>query len=284
MATWQLSRTFDSPQGQIRWDSFGSGPPIVLLHGTPNWSFIWRQVTEHLAPHHQVYVFDWPGFGSSDRFDGQNISWDEQARRLPELFAHWNIVAPTVVAFDFAPIFALRAHFFEGLDVGAFVLADAAVIPPFITDFSRLARENMGTVRQIPTHIAEAMIGAHLTQTTHRPMSTDTLDAYMSPWRGPDGVAAYWRAVARYDEDMAAPLVPRLKELTMPVLLLWGDQDRWFPPPKAQELAAAIPGAELTFIPGAGHFSPEDNPGAFAAEILAFERTLDRADGAPAPW
>jgi len=83
--------------------------------------------------------------------------------------------------------------------------------------------------------------------------------------------------VARYDEDMAAPLVPRLKELTVPTRLLWGDDDAWFPPDKAHELAAALPGAELRFIREAGHFSPEDNPGDFAAELLAFERELGRS-------
>ena len=277
MADWHLSRTFDSPQGVIRWDSFGAGPAIVLLHGTPNWSYIWRNVAEHLSRYHRVYVFDWPGFGRSERFEGQNISWDEQARRLPELFAHWGLSAPTVVAFDFAPIFALRAHLFDGLGVGAFVFADAAVVPPFVTDFSRLARENIGVMRQLPVHIAEGMIAAHLAGTTYRPMLPDASEAYMSPWRGEDGVAAYWRAVARYDEDMAAPLVARLDQLTVPVRLLWGDNDAWIPPDKGRELAAALPAAELRFIPESGHFSPEDNPVAFAEEILDFERELARS-------
>jgi pimeloyl-ACP methyl ester carboxylesterase len=273
---WELSRSFASPQGEIRWDAFGEGPAIVLLHGTPNWSFLWRDVVRRLAPHHTVYVFDWPGFGQSERFAGQNISWDEQARRLPELFAHWAIEAPTVVAFDFAPIFALRAHFFDGLDVGALVLADAAVIPPLITDFSRMARDNMGVMRQIPVNIAEGMIAAHLVQTTHRPMAPEVLEGYMAPWRGVDGVAAYWRAVAAYDEDLASPLVTRLSQLAMPVRLLWGDNDAWFPPEKARELQSALPDADLVFIPDAGHFSPEDNPQAFAEAILAFEREIGR--------
>ncbi|HEX6196686.1 MAG TPA: alpha/beta hydrolase [Jiangellaceae bacterium] len=276
MADWILSRSFDSPQGQIRWDEFGAGPPIVLLHGTPNWSFIWRNVVERLAAHHHVYVFDWPGFGRSARFEEQNISWDEQARRLPELFTHWDLTAPTVVAFDFAAIFALRAHLFEGLDVGAFVFADAAVIPPFVTDFSRVARDNIATMRQLPSHIVEGMIAAHLAQTTHRSMDAETLEAYLSPWRGDEGVAAYWRAVACYDEDLAAPLVPRLSQLTVPVRLLWGENDAWIPAGKARELAAACPAAELRFIPQAGHFSPEDNPVAFADEILAFKDQLAR--------
>lgn len=54
MTEWDLSRSFDSPQGEIRWDEFGAGPPIVLLHGTPNWSFLWRNVVEHLAANHPL--------------------------------------------------------------------------------------------------------------------------------------------------------------------------------------------------------------------------------------
>lgn len=274
MADWHLSQAFTSAQGAIRWDSFGEGPPIVLVHGTPNWSFIWRDVVDYLAPQHQVYVLDWPGYGRSDRFEGQNISWDEQARRLPELFEHWGVAAPMVVAFDIGPIFALRAHFFEGLDIGALVLADAAVIPPFVSGFSRLARESIATMRELPVYVVEAMIAAHLRQTTYRPMDAETLEAYLSPWRGDEGVAAYWRAVSCYDENLAAPLVPRLGELMMPVRLLWGEHDGWIPPEKGRELAAAIPDAELRFIPDAGHFSPDDNPRAFADEVLNFHKQV----------
>lgn len=206
MTDWSLKQQFDSPQGTIRWDKFGDGPPVILLHGTPNWSFIWRKVAPLLAQEHQVYVFDWPGFGTSDRFEGQNISWDEQPHRLVELFDHWSLDRAAIVAFDFAPIFALRAHYFHGLEYSALVLADAAVIPPFVTDFSRLAHDHIDIFRKIPTYVSEAMIEAHIRTATHRPLADETVAGYMQPWRGKEGVAAYWRAVASYDEDLAQPV------------------------------------------------------------------------------
>lgn len=162
---WNLTRTFESPQGAVRWDKFGDGPPVVLLHGTPNWSWIWRDVAPRLAARHSVYVFDWPGFGLSDRHEGQSISWEEQPRRLIELLEHWGLDRPLIVAFDFAPIFALRAHLLHGMHFGGLVLVDAAVIPPFVTAFSHLAREHIGIFRQLPTYVAEAMIESHLHQT-----------------------------------------------------------------------------------------------------------------------
>jgi len=274
MSEWKLSHTFASPQGEIRWDVFGDGPPVVLLHGTPNWSFIWRKVVRSLAARRRVYVFDWPGFGSSAKHEGQNVSWDEQPRRLAELLGHWELEAPAVVAFDFAPIFALRAHLLEGVAIGPLVLADAAVIPPFVTRFSRLAREHIGVFRALPAHIAGGMIAAHLHTATRHPMAPEVLAGYMRPWQGEAGVAAYWRAVAAYDEDLARPVAERLHHLDTPTLVLWGAHDHWLPLSMGEALAAAIPGARLAQVPDAGHFVPEDNPEGFAAALAAF---LDEA-------
>lgn len=272
MTDWTLSREFASPEGRIRWDVFGTGPPVVLLHGTPNWSYIWRNIAPRLAEAYSVYVFDWPGFGTSDRYAGQNISWDEQPRRLAELFEHWGLTAPAVVAFDFAPIFILRAHLLEGLDIGPLILADAAVIPPFVTDFSRQAREDIGVFRELPTHIAESMIAAHISKTTRHPMPPEVFEGYMRQWRGDEGVAAYWRAVECYDEHMAQPLVRRVSRISVPALVLWGEHDAWLPPRMGEDLARAIPDARLQRIPDAGHFVPEDNPAGFADAVADFLR------------
>lgn len=270
MIDWSLSQTYTSPEGRIRWDRLGTGRPVVLLHGTPNYSVIWRRVAPRLAEQWSVYVFDWPGFGASDRYPGQNVSWDEQPRRLVELVEHWGLERPAVVAFDFAPIFALRALLLEGLPLGPLVLADAAVIPPFVTDFSRQARDNIGSFRRLPVHIAEGMIRAHIQRTTHHPMPEDVLDAYLWQWRGEEGVAAYWRAVECYDEHMARPLVPRLGQVDSPTLVLWGEHDAWLPPAMGRALAEAIPGARLEHVPDAGHFAQEDNPAGFADAVAAF--------------
>jgi len=190
--------------------------------------------------------------------------------RLVELIEHWGLERPAIVAFDFAPIFALRAHFFEGLDLGPLVLADAAVIPPFVTDFSRQARENIATFRQLPHHVAEGMIRAHISKTTLHSMSPDVLDAYMWQWSGEEGTAAYWRAVECYDEHMAQPLPERLDRLDTPTMVLWGARDAWLPPEMGEELAEAIPNARLHHVPNAGHFAQEDNPEGFAEAIETF--------------
>ncbi len=275
MLNWTLSRNFDGDGASIRWDHSGTGRPLVLLHGTPSWSFMWRKVVPLLALHYSVLVFDWPGYGLSDRGDGVNINWDEQSRRLRSLFQYWGLSRPAVVAHDIAPILVLRAHLLDGLPVGPLVLTDAGLVPPFVSSFSRHVREHLGAFRGLPEHIAEAMIETHMRTAVHRPMDQGVLDGYMFPWRGRDGVAAHWHAVAGYDETLAQPVVDRLHHLGGPTLVLWGADDAWEPRWKAEELAALVPGSEIRLLPEAGHFAAEDEPEAFAESVREF---LDRVD------
>jgi len=59
-----------------------------------------------------------------------------------------------------------------------------------VTDFWRQARDNLGVMGRLPTHIAEAMIGAHLVRTARAPMPEAVFEGYIGPWRKPEGVAA----------------------------------------------------------------------------------------------
>ncbi|MGH3503973.1 MAG: alpha/beta fold hydrolase, partial [Nocardioidaceae bacterium] len=189
---------------------------------------------------------------------------------LVELIDYWGLCRPVLVAHDIAPLFALRAHLLEGLDVAGLVLADAAVIPPFVSGFSAHVRDHIGVFRGIPTYIAEAMIEAHMATAVHLPMNAASMEAYMRPWRGEAGVAAHWRAVAAFDENLAAPVVERLHQLTVPTLVLWGTEDQWVPVWKADELIQAAPGMDRVLLPDTGHFSPEETPLGFADAVADF--------------
>ena len=49
MVGWALSKEYGSSQGVVRYEIFGEGPPLVLVHGTPFSSYIWREVVPALA-------------------------------------------------------------------------------------------------------------------------------------------------------------------------------------------------------------------------------------------
>ena len=55
---WNLRKRLTLPAGEIAYDVFGYGPPLILIHGTPSRSYIWRDVAMRLADRFTVYVYD----------------------------------------------------------------------------------------------------------------------------------------------------------------------------------------------------------------------------------
>jgi pimeloyl-ACP methyl ester carboxylesterase len=267
---WHLRERADLSGGVVAWERFGEGPPVVLVHGTPSWSYVWRRVVAGLAERFSVYLLDLVGYGDSERREGQDMSVAAQSRALAGLLDLWALERPALVGHDIGGSVVLRAHLVEGHPASRLALVDAAVLLPWNTPATRHMEEHLEAYRTMPAHIYERVVSAHLATAVHRPLGPETLDAYLRPWRGPEGQAAYFRKIEQWrDEDMAV-LTPLLGTLDVPVLVLWGTEDAWLSPETGERLAAAIPGARLELIEAAGHFAMEDEPAAVADKLVAF--------------
>ncbi|MGI8873469.1 MAG: alpha/beta fold hydrolase, partial [Egibacteraceae bacterium] len=66
----RLTESFDTGDGLVRWAALGDGPAVVLTHGTPFSSFVWRDIARALAVSHRVFVWDLLGYGASDQAEG----------------------------------------------------------------------------------------------------------------------------------------------------------------------------------------------------------------------
>ena len=74
MDVWTLGREYGSSHGTVRYGIFGEGPPLVLVHGTPFSSYVWRKVVPALAETSTVYAIDLLGYGSSEKREVQDVS------------------------------------------------------------------------------------------------------------------------------------------------------------------------------------------------------------------
>jgi pimeloyl-ACP methyl ester carboxylesterase len=83
--SWRLGRREATSVGEVAYEVFCEGPPVILVHGTPTRSYLWRGVAPTLAECSCVYVYDLLGFGESERRVGQDLSIATQARLLKEL-------------------------------------------------------------------------------------------------------------------------------------------------------------------------------------------------------
>ena len=88
-SSWGLEGRVLTEGGEVAYGVFGGGPPVVLVHGTPSRSSLWRGVVGRLAGSHEVYVYDLVGFGESERYEEQNVSIVAQGRVLAELIEAW---------------------------------------------------------------------------------------------------------------------------------------------------------------------------------------------------
>ena len=70
---------------RIAWGMMGEGEPIVLVHGTPFSSQVWRRIAPWLARRRTVYFFDLLGYGESEKRTGQDVSLGVQNLLLAEM-------------------------------------------------------------------------------------------------------------------------------------------------------------------------------------------------------
>ena len=267
---WRLNRSYESSGGLVAYDVFGSGPPVVLIHGTPFSSRVWRKIVPILAEKRALYVFDLIGYGASEKREDQDVSLAAQGRVLAELLDHWGLEGPGVVGHDFGGATALRTHLLEARDFNAIALIDAVALSPWGTPFYRLVREYVGVFRQIPAYMHEAMMAAYVRDATHVPMSDEELEPYIAPWLGPAGQDAFYRQIFQNDRRYTDEMQGRYAEIQRPVLILWGENDRWISPEKGEQLRATIPGSRLHTIREAAHLAMEDAPGAVAEALNVF--------------
>ncbi|MFH8796746.1 alpha/beta fold hydrolase [Streptomyces sp. NPDC017941] len=273
---WRLPETFDSSSGAVRWAALGpaGAPPVVLVHGTPFSSYVWRGVARALARDHRVYVWDLPGYGASEMRAGQDVSLAAQARVLTELLAHWGPAGgtepPAVVAHDFGGCVALRAHLLHGARYARLALVDPVALAPWGSPAYRLLGAHADVFAQLPRGLHEAMVREYVGSASHRGLHPAVLDRLVAPWCTPAGQSAFYRQIAQNDQSFTDEIQDRYGELALPVLVCWGTEDTWIPVARGHELAGLVPGAELRLIEGAGHLVQEDAPAELTAELGRF--------------
>ncbi|MFE2944440.1 alpha/beta fold hydrolase [Streptomyces sp. NPDC059255] len=277
MTEWRLDRTFPSSSGEVRWAEFGSSglPPVVLLHGTPFSSFVWRALARALAPDHRVLVWDMPGYGASEKRAGQDVSLAAQARVFTELLGHWGLSGdaghpPAVVAHDFGGCVALRARLLHGAAYERLVLVDPVALAPWGSAAYRLLGAHGDIFAQLPPALHRALVREYVSSASHRGLPSAVLERLVDDWCGVAGQPAFYRQIRQNDQRYTDEIQDRYGELELPVLICWGAEDTWIPAAKGAELAALIPGAELRLLADTGHLVQEDAPAELTAAVGRF--------------
>ncbi|GAB4003698.1 hypothetical protein GCM10029992_46510 [Glycomyces albus] len=165
-----------------------------------------------------------------------------------------------MVAHDYGGAVSLRAHLLHGADYASLALVDVVALAPWGSEFFRLVAENTEVFSRLPPHIHEAAVRAYVRGASHTGLTAAQEDMLVAPWLGPRGRAAFYRQIAQADQRYTDEIEPRYGEISIPVKVVWGEEDTWIPVDRARRLAAVIPGSSLRLIGGAGHLIQLDAP------------------------
>lgn len=243
----------------------GTGPPVVMLHGEPTWSYLYRKVMGPLlAAGYRCVVPDLPGFGRSDKpLDQDWYSYEGFTSAVVSLLEELELHDVTLVMQDWGGPIGLRVATTEVPDrIARLVLMDTGVF-----DGRQRMSEGWHQFHEFVKRTPDLPIGVLIRGGCKRPPEDAVITAYEAPFpdaRSKAGARAFPALIPLTPEAPGAAegraVMEALRGETRPTLVLWADSDPALPlEPVGRLVAALLPSAKgLTVIPDAGHYLQED--------------------------
>lgn len=265
---------------RIAYGIHGTGEPVVLVHGTPSSSYIWRNVVpEIVAAGYRAHVFDLLGYGLSERPWNPDVdtSITGNVTVLDELLDLWELDTFHLVAHDIGGGIAQRFAVRSIERLRTLTLIDVVSFDSYPSPRTKQQMaEGLESLAKRPDDDHRAHFRDWLLSTHSDPGNFDpqALEEYVNFISGPIGQPSLFQhQVAHYDPKHTLEISDRLHELgAIPVQLIWGADDTWQVIDWAHKLHDTIPGSALHIIENCGHFSPEEHPDEVAAATLTFLR------------
>ncbi len=249
---------FASSGGEIAYHDVGEGPAVLLLHGFPLSSHLWRGLIPTLASRHRVIAPDLLGLGDSDKGSQAALDIRAQTTYINALLDHLEIdrIAPVGHSTGGGIAQLLAA---DRLGVESLVLIDSIAFdgwPAEVTTEVQVAPVERESIDSIELVLRAAFrLGMREGE-----LAEDDLATYLRPWSVPEHVPAFFRWARAIDGLGLRELEPRMRTWELPTLILWGEDDPFFAASIGERLNDAISSSALGLVPGCGHFLPEEAP------------------------
>jgi haloalkane dehalogenase len=240
----------------------GDGDPVLLLHGEPTWSYLYRRMISALAEVGRVVAPDYFGFGRSDKpVEREWYSYDRHYESIERFAEALDLRDLTIVVQDWGGPIGLRLAVTRRERVARLVIMNTGVGAGRAPSEEWLRFREF--VRRVGTDLQPGQL-VRITCVTELP--DDVAAAYDAPFPSPEsktGPLMFPELVpTEVDHPSAAKMLEVREALTRwekPALILFSDSDPIFSPRNGERMAERIPGAEpAETIAGAGHFLQED--------------------------
>lgn len=257
----------------------GEGVPVVLVHGIPGAGHAWDRVMAHLPSGLDIIVPDLLGFGESatpSSLSIDSLGPRAQQRALEALLDEVAVPRPVLVGHDYGgPICALLAAHRPDLASGLFVLA-ANTFPDTPIPFP-LSLVTVPVVGPLASRVLFSRSSLRLMLRQGVGPGSEAPDAavYLGHGTQSAAIATIFGGALTQLKEMYTPVENALRDVQVPVVVGWGEQDPFFSLAQGERTAAAAGGRLRTFET-AGHFLPHERPAEVAREIERLVANVDR--------
>ena len=269
------ARLLDVGTGEVAYRTVGNGPDVLFVHGWPVSSATFRQLLPHLADHVTCHLIDLPGAGSSRFTNDTPLTIENHihsARRVLDLL---DLTDVAVVGHDSGGMIARHAMVGDprlralglidteqsnGLSWKFKSFIAGRKVPGFGAALGWLAgRPRLRRNRLVlgDAFVDRSLLDGEFDEFFLQPLHTSRAhrDATM-------------RLLRSFDHQLVRDLGELHARIDVPVQLVWGEHDRFFPAARAREMVASFPNATIEVIAGAGLFAHEERPEQVADALL----------------
>ena len=257
---------------------YGSGDPILCLHGLGASIYSWRHFIAPFSKTNKLILVDFKGCGQSPKPIDTHYSIEEHTDAVYRLIIEENLTKLTLVGNSLggavALLVALRLRDQTPRRLSRLVLIDSAGDKNYLPPHFRLVRSSLGTplIHFAPSKLAAKMV-LRMCYYDKTRIAPEDVAAYAIPIASRGGRHALLQTARQCIPPNADELIAEVKTITVPTLILWGREDKIISLRVGELLHQAIPNSQLEIIERCGHIPQEEKPDEAIARISNFLAT-----------
>lgn len=248
-----MTSAIAKPWGAISYSEAGQGQPLILIHAFPTDQRLWEPQRAGLKNSFRVITLDLWGFGHSPATDGKAVAMTEYADEVKQLMDQLNIKKAIIGGESMGGYIALAFLAKYPDQVAGLILSDTQAV----ADSPEAKTKRETTAVNVLEHGMDQLVHDFMPKALSPAADENTRAALQGIllMQTPTGVASALRGMAgRADTSNV------LANITVPVLIMTGDQDTLISPQQSQNMHALVKGSHLVVINHAGHLSSLEQP------------------------